>query len=129
MPVAAVLRRLAETLERPGTPRDYHDAIQDSAFSLMRRRREQPEVHEEVERLLWLDIRLSEARPDAIASSAGEPFYPPAAFETLIQMYEREGALRDALDVAERATRWGLQQAKVEELRERLRQLEAENAG
>ncbi len=130
MPTAKVLRSVAEALEVPGEPTDYHFAIQGAATALWNRRRAEPDVLDEVERLCRLDIRLIQARPDAVSdeyrSEGG--FYSVTAFKTLISLCEREGALREALEVASVAERFGQQAEKAEELRGRLAVVEAEEA-
>lgn len=130
MPTAKVLRKVAEALEVPGQPTDYHFAIQGAATALWSRRRAEPEVLDEVERLCWLDIRLIQARPDAISDEYRPEggFHSVTAFKTLITLYEREGALREALEVATLAERFDQLGEKAEELRERLAVLEAEDA-
>ena len=51
---------------------------------------------------------------------------PMASFHRLIGMYEREGFLREALEVARVGEKFGQCQGKVEELRCRLAMIEAE---
>lgn len=129
-PTRALLRRLYETLELPGIASDYHFALLNAYEALWGRRRDEPDVLQELERLCWLDLRLIEALPDTIiADQGGEPvsFHVPA-FGHLIALYEREGALREALDVAERAERFGQQNVRIDDLRRRLAALEAEDA-
>lgn len=106
---ATLLRRTYEALELPGEPSDYHFLIQGCADDLWSRRREEPGVVAEVERLCWLDVRLVQARPDAVRDeySADERFYGILAFGRLIEIYEREGFLAEALEVAELAARYG----------------------
>lgn len=126
-PFQVHLQRLGEVLELPGTSSDYHFAIQGCVEHLWTRRRQEPGVLPEVERLCWLDIKLIEAQPTGIAYERdGKTDYPRVlAFGYLIQLYEREGFLAEALEVAERAARFG-QGAEGDELRARLAQVEAE---
>ena len=128
---AAVLRHLSETLEVPGEPADYHFAIQHVLGVLWNRRRTEPDVLATVERLAWLDLDLAEARPDAVSfdMDGHRKFAAIQAFQVLITLYEREGALREALEVAELALRYDQQQAKREELVGRLAAMEAEETG
>jgi hypothetical protein len=126
-----VLRHLSETLELPGEPADYHFAIQHVLGVLWDRRRTEPEVLAIVERLAWTDLDLAQARPDAVSidMDGHRKFVAVSAFKVLITLYEREGALREALEVADLALRYDQQQAKREELGGRLAAMEAEEAG
>jgi hypothetical protein len=123
---AVVLRDLYETLELPGQVGDYHFAIQFVLEELWKRRRAEPAVMDEVERLAWMDVNLIRVRPDTITNEyvAGRPdqprFYGVAAFGRLITLYEREGALREALEVAEFAAHFEQHEAKRDALVERL---------
>ena len=55
------------------------------------------------------------------------PYYARSiAFERLIQMYERNGYLAEALDVAQRATRFHADETILKPLQERMARLEAE---
>jgi hypothetical protein len=130
--IQSVLRHLQETLELPGKPEDYHFAIQGAAQLLWQRRKEEPAILDEVERLCWLDIRLIEAQPQAVTNEfrrQGEPaYYQILAFGILLRLYEREGFLHEALAVAELAEKFEQPGSKVEALRQRLARLEAEDA-
>ena len=110
MPAAAVLRRVAEGLELPGIPSDYHFQIQHGIYALARRQRREPELIPDIERLCWLDIALVQARPDAASTvvNGQRRFYDIQAFRELIQIYETRGDLADALKVAELAVNFEL---------------------
>lgn len=127
----ALLKRCWEGLELPGEPSDYHFLIQGCANALWARRRDEPELLEEVERLCWLDINLIEAVPAAVQSEYGDAreYYRVMAFSTLVKLCEAEGALREALDVAERAARYGQGVAERDQLIERIHLLESEDNG
>lgn len=131
-PTASVLRYLDETLELPGQPQDYHFVIQSVLEALWSRRQREPAVLETTERVAWLDMDLIRARPDTItneyvAAHDGQPrFFQVNAFARLIKLYEREGALWEALEVAELAARFEQHEAKREELAGRLAALAAE---
>jgi hypothetical protein len=129
-PSETVLKRLREALELPGEPPDYHFAIQSCVGELWswKRRRAEPWLLAEIEQLCWLDIRLIEALPETIAyEQRGEQrYYAVTTFDHLIQLYEREGFLQDALDVARRAARFNPDYPKVQELEQRVAQLAAE---
>lgn len=125
----AILHHLSEVLELPGEPSDYHFAMQGCFERLWSLRREHPWVVNEIEKLCWLDIRLLEALPDTLRhqQTDGTFFYARSiAFERLIQMYERNGYLAEALDVAQRATRFHADDTILKPLRDRLERLEAE---
>ena len=125
----ALLKNCHEGLELPGEPSDYHFLIQGSANALWARRREEPQFLADMERLCQLDIQLIEAVPGAVQYESGEgaSFYSVAAFSLLINLYEREGALHEALDIAERASRCGQGDDVREQLVERIAMVESEH--
>lgn len=128
-PSGALLQSLHEVLELPSIASDYHFAIQRCVEELWKRRRQEPGLLSEVERLCWLDLRLVEARPETIAyeRDGNVEFAGVLAFGHLIELYSREGFLNEALDVAERGARLN-QNTPVMELRERLARIEAEES-
>ncbi|MEK6282525.1 MAG: hypothetical protein AABN95_19360 [Acidobacteriota bacterium] len=132
-----VLRQLRESLELPGTLTDYHFAIQHGHDELRANAREESWVFEEVERLCWLDIKLIEQYPETItlepitiqdeemAKLATERrrerrFFAVSAFHQLIGLYEREGYLNEALEIAKIAERFDQCEGKTDELKERI---------
>ena len=123
----AQLQRLYEALELPGTASDYHFAIQHCIGVLWNRRRQEPGLLGELERLCLLNIRLIEARPATITDERDGKvsFYRVLAFDHLLKLYEQEGFLAEAHELAKLATRFG-QAPAVEQLRERLASVEAE---
>jgi hypothetical protein len=127
-PTAEILQRVAEGLELPGEPSDYHFLIQGSAGALWDRRRAEPWALAEVERLCRLDIQLVQALPSAVmADDRAEPkFFRITTFPLLIGLYEREGFLREALEVAEMAVRYGQEDRLRNQLVERIQAVEAE---
>ena len=127
-PADTALRKLRETAELPGTLSDYHFAIQHCHDELRSYAGEARWVLEEVERLCWLDIRLIEKYPETITSEyEGErTFYSVSAFYRLIDLYEKEGYLYEALEVAKLAEKFEQRGEQVAELRERIDLLEAE---
>lgn len=127
-PTSDVIRNLYEGLELPGEPTDYHFLIQGSAIQLWAHSREEPEVISEVEKLCWLDIRLVEAYPGA-ASDEQHGFYLNLSFSTLIDIYEREGFLGEALEVAELGARYGQGDEAQERLVQRIEAVENETVG
>ncbi|TWJ21012.1 hypothetical protein [Micromonospora endolithica] len=103
---ARVLRTLAEALELPGEPADYHFAIQEVISLLWSRRAEGPQAFVELERLCWLDLQLIQACPGAVTyehRDGGVRFVSITAFRTLLDLYLTEGALGDAARVLELA--------------------------
>lgn len=127
-----LLQRMYEALELPGEPTDYHFIIQSCIEELWKRKRRQqdPSLLERIEELCWLDIRLVEAKPDAIAFDhhGTQRYFHVVAFTHLMRLYEREGFLHEALEVAQRATRFSPDVMDAEQLRQRLARIEAEDA-
>ena len=131
-PAEGAWRQLQERLELPGTLSDYHFAIQSCQEELWKLRREEPWVLVRIEELCWLNIRLIEAYPATIAyqTTDGKQLYARvSAFYRLIYLYEREGFLHEALDVAQRAVRLGNAGNAVERLQGRLAELATEGEG
>lgn len=126
-----VLLNCLEGLELPGVPSDYHFMIQSTAGELWKRRREEPAGISDVERLCWLDLDLIDARPDCVTyeNDEGSSFYAIAGFGMLINLFEREGALHEALDVAQRAERFGQGAQEREKLTERIEAARSEVHG
>jgi hypothetical protein len=120
------LRQLLEALELPGEIPDYHFAIQACIEQLWKSRRTEAWVWSELERLCWLDLQLVAAHPEPFAH--GARFATIRAFPLLIRLYEREGYLYEALDVAHRAVEFGQDGVPVEALRKRIALLEDEGA-
>jgi len=122
-----VLQELYEVLELPGQLSDYHFAIESAYKTIYERRREDLAMLEEVERLCWLDIELSEAY--ARLEHKPGTFFRALAFEGLASLYETEGDFAAALEVAERGMRLGQEYraTQVERLRAILAALEAED--
>jgi hypothetical protein len=131
-PAQTELRQLYETLELPGTISDYHFAIQsyvEKLWSLFINR-EQLAASNLIEPLCWLDIRLVEAFPDDFKTDFGDStsYYAIRALGILIRLYEQEGYLYEALDVAQRAVKLDQEHKALEKLQGRIAQLEAEVA-
>jgi len=124
------LRRLEETLELPGELPDYHFAIQHAYEAIYKRRRKDPSLLEEVERLCRLDMKLVEYY---LKSDEYEPdkIYQVIAYSRLVTLYEGEGYFHEALEVAERGLSMG--QEHLARNRDRLslvlQELEAEDVG
>lgn len=127
---ADALIHLAETLELPGAINDYHFAIQRTIGTLWSRRRDQPTLFEEIERLCWLDLEVIRSSPVDFRVDRPEreqEFYRFTALGTLRTMYEREGLLRQALEVERIAATFG--QGNVEELEAKVALLDGELDG
>lgn len=126
-----LIHNVYEGLELPGEPSDYHFLIQGCASELWRRRREEPSVIGEVEKLCWLDISLVKVCPRAVTNEYGEEhtFYSILVFGVLTEIYEREGCLAEALEVAELAARYGQGDDTRQRLLERIQAVENEAVG
>lgn len=119
--------RVLNALELPGEPLDYHFALQGVADTLWKRRRDEPKQLTFVEWLSWLDVRLIEAHPDAVRiSQEKEEYVSISALSRLVDLYVREGFLREALDAAERFERFRAM-TDLAELRARVARLDAEH--
>lgn len=126
-----LLRRLHEALELPGRPSDYHFAILPVYGQLWQRRREEPDVLPEMERLCLLDVALLEKMAEIPHKVGGRDIEPPLqspAFLNLVRLYERNGFLDDALAIAKRGAALGACPGEVERLIERIASLQAEDA-
>jgi hypothetical protein len=126
----AVIQRLWEAVELPGQPRDYHFALQRAADVLWeRRRRSEAGVLRTVEQIAWLDIELVEIMPTTIHDEENRNpiVYTVTSFQTLRDLYLREGFLCEALAVARRAERLDQSAARVADLEARLEALRTED--
>ena len=123
------LRSLREALELPGSLSDYHFAIQRAAETAYKGRQEDPALIGEAERLWWLDVELVETHPSTVRRPQDES-YRVNAYERLVQLYEGEGYLTEAMEIAERGLASGQQHLSptAERLRANLAELEAEEA-
>lgn len=121
--------RLLNALELPGEITDYHFAIQGVIDALYAKRREEPAVLPFVEWFAFLDARLVETHEQYFRLDASVPeYYSIVAFELLPRLFEREGALREALALAERFARFARETNTVSELRARVARLDEELA-
>jgi hypothetical protein len=128
MPTAKLLQHVNEGLELPGAPGDYHFLIEGCTRELWARQRQEPEVLEHVERLCRLNLQLIEACPDAIRDEKTH-FAGVLSFYILIRLYEGEGSLREALEVAEQAVRLKQCEQDRQRLLERIAAVEGESSG
>ncbi len=126
---AMLLANLQEGLELPGEPSDYHFLIQGCIGELWSRRKEEPEVLSKVEELCHLNIQLIEACPYAVSHEADgtRVFYGMQAFACLIDLYEKNGFLEQALAVADKAALFGQGTEDADDLRERIKAVKSED--
>ncbi len=105
-----LVRRTWEGLELPGTPSDYHFLLQGAVTDLWKHRRRYPQGLAAIEQFCHLDLLLIEAAPEAVVLDESDPargFVRIATLRVLVNLLEREGALREALEVSRRARRFG----------------------
>lgn len=129
--VEAILHRMAEALELPGNPSDYHFIIAAAQESLWKLRQTDPAAVREVEKLCWLDVELVRARPEIIAPyNEDEPHLYMTVLDVLYRLYQREGYLAEAEHAAEMAVNEFHQpfERQLDEARGRRALLEAEDA-
>lgn len=127
-----LLVRIAQVLELPGEPSDYHFAIQSTAGALRSRTARAPALFDELERLCWLDLQLIQAVPEAVSvgEPEGERYFSILTITWLLQLYLREGQLLYAAQVASIAERFG-QKGEMRQItiaRERYAAVQAEDA-
>ena len=133
-PAQTALRHCHEALELPGTLSNYHFIIQGAHEAIWKYRRQEPWVVEETERLCWLDLNLIRAYPEAITfdeySNDEMPRFPVVlGLYRLIRLYEAEGYLQEALEVAKLAVEFKQLPLELERLEEKVRTLNAEGEG
>ena len=95
-----LLHELHEGLAKPGTPSDYHFAIQHVIDELWRRRKDDPQAISETEPLCLTDISIVEAYPDSFRS--GGSYYAMTSTRLLVKLYENAGDLDAAVALARR---------------------------
>jgi hypothetical protein len=124
--VEQILVQIKEVLELPGTLADYHFAIQKAHGALYGKRRHSIGILEEFAWLCLVDIRLVETYPEVIQS--GESTYRVTAFERLLSLYETEGYIYEAIEVAERGLACKQElSSRLEKLQERAANLKSED--
>jgi hypothetical protein len=127
-PLAHIRRRTYEALELPGTPSDYHFLLQGGYRSLLDRGRRDPQILAVVEHLCLLDIALAENVPTALTLGRDDVSpLPVLGFGILIELYERNGFLHDALVIARRAAATGRENEAANRLESRIAALRAED--
>lgn len=125
----AMLQRATEAFELPGTVSDYHFILLNVYQRLWRDRRSEVGLAGLVEMFCRLDVELVCNQPESIRLDRGDRTYLHVpAFQYLVTLYLDEGYLRDALEVAATAERFDQEAVGSDELIERIRVLEAEDA-
>lgn len=106
---AQVLTNIAETLELPGTPSDYHFALQGAATGLYSRRRSDPSAIDQAHRLFLFDVELLQAQPQIakFEHDGQERFFSILGLPRLLRLYLTEGRVAEAAAVADIAERFG----------------------
>ncbi len=123
-----VRQRLEEALELPGTIADYCQVLGDGIHALWAFRGTTSWVPEESERFAQLALRLFEQHTSpGLRSDVTLHFALNVAAKRLIELRKREGYLRDALEIAQRAARLGVRESEETELRERILVMEMED--
>lgn len=123
-----VRERVLNALELPGQVMDYHFAIQGAVTLLHKRRFAEPQHLSFMEWLCWLDIVLLEANEASFRISEDNPTYVHVpAFNILLDVYENEGFLMEALPLVERFARF-FPENTVESVRVRARLLREESS-
>ena len=106
--VTQIRTHIAEVLELPGEPKDYHYALQGTANELYARRRADSTTIDDAHRLFLLDLQLIQAEPAAVASEReDQPFYSIPGLSLLLRLYLTEGRVADAAAIADIAERFG----------------------
>lgn len=125
-----LLRQIYETLELPGKLSDYHFALQRTHDELYKFIGKESWVASEIEKLCKLNIQLLEKHPETISyeNEEGIHYARVTAFNRLISLYENEGYLRDALEVVKIAVKFNYDNAKVEEIEDKIKLLENEDS-
>ena len=114
-PTPEVVRHLHAGLALPGTPSDYHFAIQHVIDALWKRRRTDPEAISPIEGLCLLDTAIVEAH----RFKENMPLAPNLAIRTLIKMYEGAADFDAALEVARRSLPYWMDNGDIERLEEK----------
>lgn len=127
---AMILRQVYETLELPGILSDYHFGIQHAHEALRKYIGKEIWVASYIEKLCLMDVQLLDKYPETIVfeSTKNEIHYARAsAFGRLLDLYEKEGYLREALAIAKIAERLEQGSGIVEELETKINLTETED--
>lgn len=124
------IRQLYESLELPGVIVDYHFALAGCCDELWKLRQQDGWIVSEIEKLCWLDIRLVQAYPQIVVyPHDSQDFLRISVFGLLLNLYEREGYLQEALMVAKIAVDFRQGADALQRIQSRLANLEAEENG
>lgn len=100
------LQHVYEALELPGTAQDYHYKLLNACELLWASREVASWALNEVERLSLLDIQLVETHPSDPGTDMDMREVSQPAYWRLGMMYQREGYLLEAAEIAERGGRF-----------------------
>lgn len=125
---AQLVRHVWETVELPAEPEDYHFALQHAVEQLWSLRSTNPECLAELEEFAYLDLALVEAAPWSLMFSSGDNTPTMVALpgvDRLIVLLEREGAHREALEVASRLVALGAVSSRLDRAQVRVATLDS----
>ncbi len=106
-----------------------HFALQNCSQELQNHTGREAWVSSAVEQICRWNIDLIETHPETITyeSDSGTHYFGVTAFRKLIGMYEKEGYLQEALEVARISIKFDHDVGKLEELEARLKQIKFED--
>lgn len=104
-------------LALPGTPSDYHFAIQSTSETIWGRRKIDTNAVAVVEKLCLLSLELVEAYPKFLRHDGHVARV--VAFQRLVDMYEKSGDIEAALAIAQRAESFGNDTRSIGRLQEK----------
>lgn len=125
-----LVRWVWEGLELPGLPSDYHFLLQGAVKQLWSGHRDAPEGLHFLEVFGYLDLALIEAAPQTVRLPDTHPtggFVHVTSLELLLSLLEREGAVREALELSGRAAKFGVLHRR-EDLKAKVASLDEEQA-
>lgn len=122
--IEEMVRHLHEGLCLPGTPSDYHFAIQRVVDALWKRRRSDPKAVGPLEELCLLDIAIVETHPDSFRT--GDRFVSMTSTRLLVSLYEHAGDLDAAVALARRVDPFLNGTGEIERLEEKRNRLTEE---
>lgn len=120
MSTEELLACLHQAFSLPGEPQDYHFAMLTALKELWRRRKDDPTSFKALEELSWLDIHLIKTLPETVRDPYDKVYYQVPSFDYLVRLYEQQGALHEAIEVAEIAVKYDQLQDKLVKLQDKL---------